>query len=407
MMADLELDNSHSRPYSHSRVMASYEELLDANYLPRRSSFSQPRPLLAIRTSATRTGLSVASRHGYHAPEQTSLRLDHSSPSLPSSPVQSIDAPGLRDDNLLNLMDWGANNFIAIGLRQDVFLYNPLDEFIQTIHVCTNPKDYVTSVKWADSTETNSQLAIATFLSELQVWDVETMTLTRSLRSHKARIGSLSWRGVLASGSRHAIHLSDVRCVRHLVAKFVHPGEVCGLAWSPDGDMLASGSTKNSLCLWDHTMLRSRCPRSKHEHCAPVQALTWSPWQRRVLASGGGTQDGTIKLWQAATGKMVRSVSTGPNVCALAWSSTTRHLLSAHGDGSGQHEVALWTFKTLNKVHAFTGQSARVLSLAVSPDGSTVVSAAADETLRFWDAFMSKESNSRWPKKVLDTCCIR
>jgi cell division cycle protein 20 (cofactor of APC complex) len=39
------------------------------------------------------------------------------------------------------------------------------------------------------------------------------------------------------------------------------------------------------------------------------------------------------------------------------------------------------------KVKELDGHTARVLHMAVSPDGSQVVSAAADETLRFWDIF--------------------
>ena len=60
----------------------------------------------------------------------------------------------------------------------------------------------------------------------------------------------------------------------------------------------------------------------------------------------------------------------------------------------------------MEKLVTLTGHSHRVLYLAMSPDGSTIVSGAGDETLRFWDAFPSikdqqKERDSLLNEKVL------
>ena len=49
--------------------------------------------------------------------------------------------------------------------------------------------------------------------------------------------------------------------------------------------------------------------------------------------------------------------------------------------------MTVWKYPSLAKVGELTGHTARVLHLALSPDGQTVASAAADETLRFWKLF--------------------
>lgn len=57
-------------------------------------------------------------------------------------------------------------------------------------------------------------------------------------------------------------------------------------------------------------------------------------------------------------------------------------------------------YPTLNKVADLTGHTERVLAMAMSPDGTTVVSAAGDETLRFWKCFASDGTSKKKDKKV-------
>ena len=131
----------------------------------------------------------------------------------------------------------------------------------------------------------------------------------------------------------------DVRVRNHKVAVLKHhTQEVCGLKWSPDGLTLASGGNDNLLCLWDAKAsgIASGTGPSVHqqefvaprlvmnEHCAAVKALAWCPWQRNLLASGGGTADRTIKFWNTQTGARLNSIDTGSQVCSLLGPRTTR-----------------------------------------------------------------------------------
>lgn len=121
------------------------------------------------------------------------------------------------------------------------------------------------------------------------------------------------------------------------------------------------------------------------EHQAAVKALAWCPFERNTLATGGGTADRCIKTWNTQTGALLNSVDTGSQVLSLLWSTTEKELLSSHG--YAENQLCLWKYPAMVKTKELSGHTSRVLHMAASPDGRTVVSGAGDETLRFWDVF--------------------
>jgi len=270
--------------------------------------------------------------------------------------------------------------------------------------LCTLERgDQVTSVSWM-SAEKAEILAVGCNNNSVMIWDASAQKLVRTLAGHSARVASLSWnpaqKNMLSSGGRDSIVLNhDIRAGpgASSVKLVGHRQEVCGLKWSPDGTTLASGGNENYLCLWDASMSGRRegetTPRViLTEHKAAVKALAWAPFSRSLLASGGGTADRTIKFWNAGTGALQNSIDTGSQVCSLLWSPHKKELVSSHG--FSQNQLVLWAYPSMAKLKEFTGHTARVLHLDQSPDGSTVVSAAADETLRFWSIFGSPRKSA-------------
>jgi len=116
-----------------------------------------------------------------------------------------------------------------------------------------------------------------------------------------------------------------------------------------------------------------------------VKAIAWSPHAHGLLASGGGTADRCIRFWSAGSGAALGTVDTGSQVCNLAWSKNANELVSTHG--YSQNAVSVWRYPGMARVATLTGHTLRVLYLAVSPDGRTIVTGAGDETLRFWSVF--------------------
>ncbi|XP_040953127.1 cell division cycle 20.2, cofactor of APC complex isoform X3 [Gossypium hirsutum] len=215
----------------------------------------------------------------------------------------------------------------------------------------------------------------------------------RSLQGHSGRIASTAWNGhILTSGSRDkSIINHDIRARNHLASCIKkHSDEVCGLKWSNEGDRLASGGSEKQLYIWEASkMSSSKFLHRFTDHCAAVKALAWCPYQHNVLASGGGWNDRCIRIWNTQKGICIHSIETKAQIPGLEWNRHHREILSSHGYSTGedQNKLCLWKYPSMTKVGEFGNHEPRIINLCQSPDGVTVVSAVADETLRFWDVF--------------------
>ena len=85
-------------------------------------------------------------------------------------------------------------------------------------------------------------------------------------------------------------------------------------------------------------------------------------------------------------------MDTGSQVCNLVWSKNVNELVSTHG--YSQNQIVVWRYPGMSKLATLTGHTMRVLYLAVSPDGQTIVTGAGDETLRFWNCFPGPKSHA-------------
>ena len=148
------------------------------------------------------------------------------------------------------------------------------------------------------------------------------------------------------------------------------------MAFSPDGRQLLSGSDDSTLKLWDAAsgqLLRN------FEDAGRISRLAFSPDGRQVVS---GSDDKTIKLWDAPSGKLVRIFrGHSDRVNSVEFSPDGRQVLS----GSDDDTVKLWDVASGQLLRSFEGHSDAVNSAAFSPDGKQVLSGGSDGTIRLWN----------------------
>ncbi|MCX6092065.1 MAG: WD40 repeat domain-containing protein [Candidatus Bipolaricaulota bacterium] len=148
---------------------------------------------------------------------------------------------------------------------------------------------------------------------------------------------------------------------------------ICSVAFSLDGTLVAATSWDGTLRLWNTATgsIRRTVPSSWP---SPV-ALAFSPDGRTIASSGGGT---SIELRDLATGALLTSFGGG---YSLAFSPDGRTIAAGEWP-----KVKLWDVATQRCLLTLTGHTSRVWSVAFSPDGRILASADGEGTVILWNA---------------------
>jgi len=171
---------------------------------------------------------------------------------------------------------------------------------------------------------------------------------------------------------RQAMYKGDINGYRLAVSSVVR-----SLAFSPDGEQIASGHGSGEIKIWDAATGKQLKTLDGHKNV--VTSIAFSPDGKQIIS---GSDDKTIKLWDAMSGTEVATLQGHESwVMSVAFSPDGKQIASRGDDG----RIVLWDAVAGQRMWSTEGLNFWAESISFSPDGKLLAS-GRDNDVKIWDA---------------------
>ena len=229
--------------------------------------------------------------------------------------------------------------------------------------------------------------------SYLQSWDIATSRRLHKLRGHTgivdAVVITLDSGRIISGSCDKSIRIWSMMNGKECQKLTGHTDGVTSLAISPDGKKIVSGSYDKTIRIWSLSSGKELFKLEGHTDWIRSVAVTFNSSK---LVSG--STDRTIRVWDMKTGKPQLTLEGHTDwVTSIALSPDGNKIIS----GSGDKEILIWNMQSrMVSGNPFVGHTKGVTSVTITPDGSKIISGSGDKTIRVWNSSLSLTSSPIW-----------
>ncbi|KTC87705.1 MULTISPECIES: hypothetical protein [Legionella] len=308
---------------------------------------------------------------------------------------------GISGNYYLNSLCWTSKTQVCIGLEESVLVYD-----IKT----QQEREIATRYSITALAYDFGVLVIADSKGGIQYINSEVYTQVRLTHKTKA------YTKIISDGSHGFYAASQYgRCLTHFdlrTPQRTHniqffDASLTGLAFDKVTGTLAI-SNGTTIEIFDPSYLRHPT-FTFTDHKSPSKALEFSPYQRNILASGGGADDMTLKIWDFKTGAIIAKAIPKTQICNIHWLDSDSVLITE----GNEHRVSCWSINRASEQLSMDCSSSnvhtdRVLLSAQNPHNKkNFATASPDQTLRFWSVDKPAVSDTEIPESYLNAARIR
>ncbi|KAH7407215.1 WD40-repeat-containing domain protein [Cadophora sp. MPI-SDFR-AT-0126] len=415
--------------------------------------------------------------------------LDRKTPSadesrnLPAAPFKVLDAPNLRDDFYCSVLAYSKTcHTLAVGLGSMLYAWSEM-QGVHLLNGGTTNGSWLTSLAFSSTQGKKTILAFGKSDGSLNLVSLYDSMLPRFEVQQPSPIACLTWRpqvttrpsrcpltpnssvpveDLLVGDEIGNVYYYSVEWPQNwevsrngwsgsmtLLARIsVHSQQICGLSFSCDGSLLATGGNDNLCCLFRtneilhktreeaqaleevfigadgtrrvHTLagrggvkeIKPGAEKHRWIHGAAVKAIAFCPWRDGLVATGGGSNDKCIHFFHTTSGTCLATISVAAQVTSLIWSTTRREIVATFGYAQPEHpyRIAVFSWPECKQVAAIPwegehralyaipypggpnesqGQTSRegVRSLSRTAAEGCIVVASSDESVKFHEVW--------------------
>ena len=232
-------------------------------------------------------------------------------------------------------------------------------------------------------------------------WQRQTHLQIETFRGHGAAICGVAFspdgRRIVTGSYDKTAKVWDTTTGRLVHTLEGHSNRIVAVAFSPDGKRIVTGSDDSTARVWDATTGQQLFTLTGH--AAQVRAVAYSPDGKGLVT---GSVDQTAKVWDAITfheqvtikaTDAIRSVAFSPDGKRVVTSSGTRSEWDVWNSGE-ETTAKVWEVASGALLLTLTGHGNSINAVTFSPDGRTILTGSWDNTAKVWDAASGKELHS-------------